>query len=268
MEEIADNVLALVMAVEPGDYKFKIADKDWGATTNCGFKNAAEGSVTLGVPLPLNCAAITGGDISITIPKAADYLFLLDVIDQGNPTITVAEFIDDGGGGGGSPVAAGIVGVLTALVVSGVLGNDGGVDAAAELTEAVVKQVAQRAGLLHAQHVSSAAHESRALAAAGHPVTVLCERLHAPAPPGIAVHELGEVASRPRWLALLRFSRRVERWLREHPQPGALIHSHERLGVHQVTTFHGPPFATDGRSEMAHSSNESSIKRMGRASKT
>ena len=100
MEEIEDNVLALVMAVEPGDYKFKIADKDWGPTTNCGFKNAP-GSVTLGVPLPLNCAAISGGNISITIPKAADYLFLLDVIDQGNPTVTVAEFTDDGGGGGG-----------------------------------------------------------------------------------------------------------------------------------------------------------------------
>lgn len=85
---------------------------------------------------------------------------------------------------------------------------------------------------------------TRALAQAGQPVTVVCERLHAPAPAGIDVHELGEVAPRPRWLALLRFSRRVERWLREHPQPGVLIHSHERLGVHQLTTFHGPPFAT------------------------
>ena len=85
---------------------------------------------------------------------------------------------------------------------------------------------------------------TRALAQAGHPVTVLCERLHAPSPAGIDVHELGEVAPRPRWLALLRFSRRAERWLREQPRPGVLVHSHERLGVHQVTTFHGPPFAT------------------------
>jgi UDP-glucose:(heptosyl)LPS alpha-1,3-glucosyltransferase len=85
---------------------------------------------------------------------------------------------------------------------------------------------------------------TRALAAAGHPVTVLCERNYAPAPAGVAVHELGEIARRPRWLALLRFSRRVARWLREHPQPGAVIHSHERLDVHHVTTFHGPPFAT------------------------
>ena len=83
---------------------------------------------------------------------------------------------------------------------------------------------------------------TRALAAAGHPVTVVCERSHAPPPAGIVVHELGTVAPRPRWLALLRFSRRVACFLRERPQ-AAIVHSHERLGVHQVTTFHGPPFA-------------------------
>jgi UDP-glucose:(heptosyl)LPS alpha-1,3-glucosyltransferase len=85
---------------------------------------------------------------------------------------------------------------------------------------------------------------TRALAASGLRVTVVCERCHAERPPGIEVHELGEVAPRPRWLSLLRFSRRVAAWLRERPQSGALIHSHERLGVHHVTTFHGPPFAT------------------------
>jgi len=85
---------------------------------------------------------------------------------------------------------------------------------------------------------------TRALAAAGHPVTVVCERNHSPGQSAVAVHELGEILPRPRWLSLLRFSHRVARWLRRHPQPGTLIHSHERLGVHQVTTFHGPPFAT------------------------
>ena len=49
---------------------------------------------------------------------------------------------------------------------------------------------------------------------------------------------------RPRWLYYWRFGRRVEKWLRAHPQPGWLIHSHERVDVHQVTTFHGPPFAS------------------------
>ncbi len=85
---------------------------------------------------------------------------------------------------------------------------------------------------------------TRELAALGHEVEVVCERCHAEKPAGIAVHELGEIAPRPRWLSLLRFGSRVARWLRAHPHEGWLIHSDERLGVHQVTTFHGPPFAT------------------------
>ncbi|OFZ65899.1 MAG: glycosyl transferase family 1 [Betaproteobacteria bacterium RBG_16_56_24] len=82
------------------------------------------------------------------------------------------------------------------------------------------------------------------LAAFGHQVTVICERCHADKPPGIAVHELGEIAPRPRWLSLLRFGRRVARWLEQNPHPGFIIHSNERLSAHDVTTFHGPPFAT------------------------
>lgn len=85
---------------------------------------------------------------------------------------------------------------------------------------------------------------TRELAALGHQIEVICERCHAEKPQGIAVHELGEIAPRPRWLALLRFGRRVAHWLEANPHPGWLIHSHERLAVHHVTTFHGPPFAT------------------------
>lgn len=85
---------------------------------------------------------------------------------------------------------------------------------------------------------------TRELAALGHQVVVVCERCHAQKPDGIAVHELGEIRPRPRWLSLLRFGRRVEHWLRDHPHPGFLIHSNERITVHDVTTFHGPPFAT------------------------
>lgn len=78
----------------------------------------------------------------------------------------------------------------------------------------------------------------------GHQLTVLCERCHVAAPAGIAVHELGEAFPRPRWLALLRFSLRVHRWLEQHPDPERIVHSHERLGRHHATTYHGPPFAT------------------------
>jgi UDP-glucose:(heptosyl)LPS alpha-1,3-glucosyltransferase len=82
------------------------------------------------------------------------------------------------------------------------------------------------------------------LAALGHEVVIVCERCHAEKPQGITVHELGEIAARPRWLSLLRFGRRVASWLEQHPHPGFIVHSNERLSAHDVTTFHGPPFAT------------------------
>lgn len=85
---------------------------------------------------------------------------------------------------------------------------------------------------------------TRELQQLGHQVTVLCERCHAEKPPGINVVELGETAKRPRWLSQVRFSFRVTRWVRDNTCADRVIHSHERLGVHDVTTFHGPPFAT------------------------
>lgn len=77
----------------------------------------------------------------------------------------------------------------------------------------------------------------------GYAVTVLCQRCHAEKPDGINIIELGEVALRPRWIAALRFSHRVSAWLKQHPQTDTIIHSHERVNVHGVTTIHGPPFA-------------------------
>ncbi len=85
---------------------------------------------------------------------------------------------------------------------------------------------------------------TRELVKLGHEVQVICEVCLADKPVGIAVHELGRMFYRPRWIYYLRFSHRVTKWLREHPQPGWLIHSHERVGMHDVTTFHGPPFAS------------------------
>lgn len=91
------------------------------------------------------------------------------------------------------------------------------------------------------RYVWELTHELREL---GHEVLVLCEVCLADKPRGIIVHELGAIVPRPRWLALLRFGRRVACWLEANPHPGWLIHSHERLSSHHLTTFHGPPFAT------------------------
>lgn len=85
---------------------------------------------------------------------------------------------------------------------------------------------------------------TRQLQQLGYPVTVICERCHVEKPVGIRVIELGEVAMRPRWLASLRFDRRVAAWLATNPHADSIIHSHERISSHHVTTFHGPPFAT------------------------
>jgi UDP-glucose:(heptosyl)LPS alpha-1,3-glucosyltransferase len=78
----------------------------------------------------------------------------------------------------------------------------------------------------------------------GHEVEVLCEVCLTKKPENIAVYELGKIAWRPRWLSLLRFGWRAARWLKTHPHPGWLVHSHERVNVHHITTFHGPPFAS------------------------
>jgi UDP-glucose:(heptosyl)LPS alpha-1,3-glucosyltransferase len=85
---------------------------------------------------------------------------------------------------------------------------------------------------------------TRELRDLGHEVEVICEVCAAEKPDGIAVHELGTIAPRPRWLSLLRFGKRVAGWLDANPRPDWIIHSHERLSSHHITTFHGPPFAT------------------------
>ena len=85
---------------------------------------------------------------------------------------------------------------------------------------------------------------TRELAAMGHQITVLCEKLAAEqAPAGVNVVELGLVHWRPRWLAHLRFSKKVSAWVAANPDAERIIHSHERTAVHHITTFHGPPFA-------------------------
>ncbi len=78
----------------------------------------------------------------------------------------------------------------------------------------------------------------------GHNVVVLCEHCYCNIPDGITVIELGEIIQRPHWMAALRFDRRVVRWLKKNSHANRLVHSHERLSVHDITTFHSPPFAT------------------------
>ena len=91
------------------------------------------------------------------------------------------------------------------------------------------------------RYVWEVTHELRDL---GHQVLVICEICLAEKPENIQIVELGVCTPRPRWLALLRFGNHVAEWLSIHPHKGSVIHSHERLSSHHITTFHGPPFAT------------------------
>jgi len=83
------------------------------------------------------------------------------------------------------------------------------------------------------------------LAAMGYQVTVLCETLEGDnTGSNINIVTLGSVQKKPRWMAHLRFSRKVSQWVAANPDSSRIIHSHERTSVHHVTTFHGPPFAS------------------------
>ena len=85
---------------------------------------------------------------------------------------------------------------------------------------------------------------TRELAAMGHHVQVLCEKdLSSEMLPNIEVHALGAIRPKPRWLSHVWFSNRVHDWIEQHRQTDTIIHSHERLHDHHITTFHGPPFA-------------------------
>lgn len=83
---------------------------------------------------------------------------------------------------------------------------------------------------------------SHALAAQGQSVQILCEKSFKTPHHNIVVHELGELAPKPRWLSMLRFSKKITNWVKHTDTSNVIIHSHERSSVHDITTFHGPPF--------------------------
>ena len=54
---------------------------------------------------------------------------------------------------------------------------------------------------------------------------------------------VGNPIVKPRWLSMVIFSWKVGKVLRKLNFSNHVIHSHERSAFHDVTTFHGPPFA-------------------------
>ncbi len=85
---------------------------------------------------------------------------------------------------------------------------------------------------------------THALAKQGQNVKIICERAYEQCDNNIDVIELGEVKPKPRWLSMLRFSKRVSQYFKATDITGWVIHSHERCAEHHVTTFHGPSILT------------------------
>ncbi|WP_075107951.1 glycosyltransferase family 4 protein [Neptuniibacter marinus] len=81
---------------------------------------------------------------------------------------------------------------------------------------------------------------THALAKQGQSVKIICERAYEQCDNNIDVIELGEVKPKPRWLAMIKFSNRVSKYLNSIDTDKWVIHSHERCAEHHVTTFHGP----------------------------
>lgn len=56
------------------------------------------------------------------------------------------------------------------------------------------------------------------------------------------VFELGESRKKPRWLSHLHFARRVRDWVTDNDMSNTMIHSHERIDCHNITTIHSTLF--------------------------
>ncbi len=85
---------------------------------------------------------------------------------------------------------------------------------------------------------------SHALANQNIEVHILCEQTFQPAKhKNIHTHCIGKIFPKPRWWSMLRFSHKVEKWIKNNISADFVIHSHERTNVHHVTTFHASLFA-------------------------
>jgi glycosyltransferase involved in cell wall biosynthesis len=63
-----------------------------------------------------------------------------------------------------------------------------------------------------------------------------------PEVPGIRVVVLGEGLRKPRWLSHVLFAQKVARWIEENSNEESIVHSHERISCHNITTIHSTLF--------------------------
>lgn len=74
-------------------------------------------------------------------------------------------------------------------------------------------------------------------------VSVLCQQIvNNPLNSDFPVYELGQTRKKPRWWSHLQFAKRVRAWTRDQSMSNTLIHSHERIDCHNITTIHSTMF--------------------------
>ena len=104
-----------------------------------------------------------------------------------------------------------------------------------------VIQVVKRFGLCGGmeEYVFRLSHELNRL---GVHVRVLCEVQLTEEEEGVEVIKLGESIKKPRWLSHILFSRKVSNWVKQNKKVNQVVHSHERISCHNVTTIHSTLF--------------------------
>ena len=84
---------------------------------------------------------------------------------------------------------------------------------------------------------------SQELQRVGIDVKVLCQKVvKSPFFNQIEYVELGSAIEKPRWLNHLIFGLKVKHWIKSNISNDTIIHSHERLNCHHVTTIHSTLF--------------------------
>lgn len=83
---------------------------------------------------------------------------------------------------------------------------------------------------------------SRELSKLGFSVKVLCETQIDNPDEGVEVIQLGKSLEKPRWYSHISFARKTQSWIRQNKNEDLIIHSHERISCHNVTTIHSTLF--------------------------
>jgi UDP-glucose:(heptosyl)LPS alpha-1,3-glucosyltransferase len=105
-----------------------------------------------------------------------------------------------------------------------------------------VIQVVKRFGIYGGmeEYAYRLSHELKKI---GIDVSVVCERIvNDPFNADFPIFELGETRKKPRWWSHLQFARRVREWVTDNDKSNAMIHSHERIDCHNITTIHSTLF--------------------------